>query len=74
MTGAVTLDDMQKVFSITDRLGIHRERVKVPLAKRGAGSVEPLAGGVFRITLPENTPLDAWLPDLDRELRARLGG
>jgi len=72
MAQAVTLDDMQKVFSVTDRLGIHRERVKVPLAKRGVGGVESLPGGVVRITLPEATPLEAWLPELDRELRRRL--
>jgi hypothetical protein len=72
MNEAITLEDMQRIFSVTDRLGLHRERVKVPLARRGSGSVERIAGGTVRITVPADTPIEVWLETLERELASLL--
>ena len=52
--------DMEAVFAVTDELGIHREAVTVPLAKRGDGGVKSLGSGQLQITLPEAQDAAEW--------------
>ena len=37
--------DMEAVFQVTDELGIHRESITVPIARRDPGVVKRLGGG-----------------------------
>ena len=64
----ITMDDMEGVFSITDAFGISREAVSVPLGKEDPGSVTKVKG-VIEIIIPKTTPLEDFLPVLDRTLR-----
>jgi hypothetical protein len=61
-------EDLDKVLAMTDRLGLSRERVWVPVIPHGAGSVDLLASGEVQIVLPAEGPLDEWLPTLRTRL------
>ena len=59
---------------MTDRLGLHREAVKIPLMCVAEGSAE-IMGARLQIIAPETTPFDEWLDALPEQLAAMdLGG
>jgi hypothetical protein len=62
------MEDMSRVFEVTDALEVSREQVSVPLAKQGDGGARRLPDGTFEITVPEDTHAEGW-PD---RLRAAL--
>ncbi|MCB1056988.1 MAG: hypothetical protein KDD11_15920 [Acidobacteria bacterium] len=59
---------MNRVFDVTDELGISREAVQVPLLMAGEGVVRSLPGGRFEIELPDTDDLDPFLRALPGEL------
>ena len=64
----ISMEDMSAVFQVTDDMGIHRESVRVELAKEDPGSIAQGADGVIEITLPSSTPTGQFA----EELRAKL--
>jgi hypothetical protein len=72
MPAPVRQSDMEAVFAVTDDLGIHRESVTVPLAKRDPGGVVD-RGGQLQITLPETADAGEWSQGALREQLAALG-
>jgi hypothetical protein len=70
--GAVTLAEIERIFEILDRLEISREAVVIPLRPTHPGGVRLLANGKVEIRVESETPLDAWLPELERALSALL--
>jgi len=72
---AVTLREIERIFEILDRLGISREAVVIPLKPIHPGAVRVLPNGKLEIRVESETPLDDWLPELERRLVAiRTGG
>jgi hypothetical protein len=65
--------DMEAVFQVTDDLGIHRESITVPLARRDPGGVKDMGGGQFQITVPESVEPAEWAEGALREALAALG-
>jgi hypothetical protein len=64
--------EIRLILEATDRLGLHREGVIIPLAREGAGRVALAAGGTkVEITAPAEVPMSEWLPRLP-ELVAEL--
>jgi len=72
MLEAVTLREIERVFEITDRLGIHREQLVIPLAPRHPGRVRRTPNGRIEIVVEKEGELEAWLPELEAELRRLL--
>jgi hypothetical protein len=68
---AVTLHEIEKVFTVLERLGISREAVVIPLRPAVPGSVRRLPNGKFEIIVDAAVPLDDWLPILEEQLRAQ---
>jgi hypothetical protein len=64
---------MEEVFRVTDDLGIHRESITVPLARRDPGGVRDLGGGQLEITVPESVEAAEWARGPLRGDLARLG-
>lgn len=64
----VGMADMKRIFGVVDKLGIHREKIEVPLKPEGSGSVELMDNGVAKIVLPADKPLGEWLPTMEAEL------
>ena len=73
----ITLEEIGKVYDITDALDIDREDLNIELGKEDPGSWSKASGGMMRrkviaITLPLSTPLDEWLSVLEAGLRELL--
>jgi hypothetical protein len=73
MLQAVTIVEINRIFEITDRLGIHRESVVIPLARRHPGRVRRLPNGKIEIVVEEEGAFEEWLAGLEAELRRAAG-
>jgi hypothetical protein len=68
----VTLNEIEKVFTVLDRLGISREAVIIPLDPAVPGTVGRLPGGKFEIIVDADVPIDEWLPILEEQLKSLM--
>ena len=73
----ITMDDMAKVYEVTDELGMDREAINVELSKEDPGACRRARGGmmkreVIEITLPASTSVEEWLPVLKTDLEELL--
>lgn len=66
----IDMRDMNAVFSVTDRMGIHRESVRVELTREDPGSIGRGANNLIEITVPETAPIDGFIIRLQTELEA----
>ena len=67
--GVIDMGDMEVIFSVTDALGIHRESVRVELAKEDPGSIDKGAGGLIEITVPESKSIQEFSRQLEVKLK-----
>ncbi len=72
MVEAVTLREIQQIFEVTDRLGIHREQIVIPLAPRHPGRVRRMPTGKIEIVVESEGRFEDWVGGLEAELR-RVG-
>ena len=72
MVEAVTLREIQQIFEVTDRLGIHREQIVIPLAPRHPGRVRRMPTGKIEIIVESEGRFEDWVGGLEAELR-RVG-
>jgi hypothetical protein len=70
---AVTIAEIEQIFTVLERLEISREAVVIPLRPAHPGGVRRLPNGKFEITVESETPLAEWLPELERLLAAAAG-
>ena len=73
MLREVTLREIQRVFEITDRMGIHRESLVIPLAPRQPGRVRQMPGGKIEIVVDSEVDFETWLSGLEAEIRKVVG-
>ena len=66
----VGMAEIQKIFEITDPMGIHRESLMIPLGLRNPGSVTRKPNGKFEIVVDATADFDEWLKTLPEALRA----
>ena len=69
MLEAVGMNEINKIFAVTDAMGIHREAVVIPLGT-GRGHVRKLLNGKLEIVVDAETPIDEWLEGLPDLIRA----
>jgi hypothetical protein len=69
---AVTLNEIEKIFTVLEKLGISREAVVIPLLPASPGSVRRLPNGKFEIIVDAEVPIDDWLGTLEQQLRSQL--
>jgi hypothetical protein len=72
MLDAVGMEEINKIFAVTDGMGIHRESLVIPLAT-GTGRVRRLPNGKLEILVDAATPIDEWLRGLPEMIRAAAG-
>ena len=68
----IGMQDMMAIYEVTDRFGIDREAISVPLEKAEAGGVSRQSNAGIEVTVPANIPIRQWLATLEGELE-RLG-
>jgi hypothetical protein len=71
MLEAVGMAEINKIFAVTDALGVHREALVIPLGT-GQGRVRKLPSGKLEITVDRETPLEEWLEELPALIRAAM--
>jgi hypothetical protein len=74
MLDAVTLREITRIFEVTDRMGIHRESVVIPLAPRHPGRVRKMPNGKLEIVVDSEGSFDEWVAGLEAEIRKLQGG
>jgi len=60
---------MNRLFEVTDELGIDRESFEVPLLMEGEGKVARTKKGKIEITLPDTDDLGPFLAALPERLK-----
>ncbi len=65
----VGMAEIQKIFEITDPMGIHRESLMIPLGPKNPGSVKRKPNGKFEIVVDATVDFDQWLLGLAAALR-----
>ena len=73
MLEAVTIREIQRIFEVTDRMGLHRESVVIPLAPRHPGRVRRMPGGKIEIVVDGEADFEGWLSGLEAEIRKAVG-
>lgn len=73
MLDVVTMREIEAIFAVTDALGIHREKLVIPLGPATPGRVRMLPSGKLEITVEGRRPLAEWLEDLPALIRAAQG-
>jgi hypothetical protein len=70
---AVTLREIERIFAITDTLGISREALVIPLRPESPGRVRRISGGKLEIVVDGAADFDKWLNELETQLRSMMG-
>ena len=73
MLEAVTIREIERIFEVTDRLGIHRESLVIPLLPRQGGRLHRLTNGKLEIVVDAAADFEVWLEGLEPELRKLTG-
>ena len=62
------MNDIMSVYDVTDRFGIDREEISIPLEKEGTGDIRRHNSGL-EIVVPKIIETDEWLLKLEAELQ-----
>lgn len=65
----ITLREINRIFAITDPMGISREALMIPLPTKSPGSVRRLSNGKIEIVVDAQVDFDEWLLDLEQKLK-----
>ncbi len=70
MLDTVSLNQIHRILELTDRLGLSREWVEIPLAPARPGAVRKLPNGKLEIMVDADAPFEQWLASLEPQIRA----
>ncbi len=73
MLKAITLREIERIFAITDALGISREALVIPLRPESPGRVRRIGGNKIEIVVDSAVDFDEWLNELEAQLRLMTG-
>ena len=74
MLKMVSFQHITQILEITDRLGLNREWVEIPLSPDNPGGVRKLPNGKLEIVVDAETPFDQWLASLESKIAAVMQG
>lgn len=72
MLKAVTLKEIELIFSVTDALGISREALVIPLRTEAPGRVTLMKDGKLEIVVEQDSDFEAWLTRLEPSIRSLM--
>jgi hypothetical protein len=73
MIEVVGIREINRIFEVTDSLGIHREALVIPLAPRHPGRVRKRPDGKIEIVVEAEGDFEAWVAGLPAELAKATG-
>jgi len=65
---AVSFAQISRILELTDRLGLNREWVEIPLSPERPGLVRRLANGKLEIVVDADEPFESWLASLEARI------
>ncbi len=65
---AVTLREIERIFAVTDALGISREALVIPLRTESPGRIGILPNGKLEIVVERDSEFDQWLAGLEERI------
>ncbi|MGH7841194.1 MAG: hypothetical protein ACREQT_06685 [Candidatus Binataceae bacterium] len=72
MLKAVALNEIERIFAITDALGLSREAIVIPLRTESPARMQVLANGKLEIVVERDGEFDQWLSGLEERIRALM--
>lgn len=72
MLKALTLKEIERIFAVTEPLGLSREAVVIPLRTEHPGRLRLLAGGRLEIVVERDGDFEQWLKDLAARIQALM--
>jgi hypothetical protein len=63
------LKEIERIFAVTDELGLSREVLVIPLRPEHPGRLRQTAGGKLEIVVDSAADFDAWLGGLAAQIR-----
>lgn len=73
MLDAVGMREIEKIFAVTDAMGVHREALVIPLGPATPGRVRKLPSGKIEIVVDATVPIDEWVQRLPEMIGAAMG-
>jgi len=73
MLTEVTIREIQAIFEVTDRMGLSREELVIPLAPRHPGRVRRTPGGKLEIVVDSEADFPEYVAGLEEQIRAAEG-
>ena len=67
------MKEIDAIFAVTDALGVHREMLVIPLGPASPGRVRRLSSGKLEIVVDAERPIEEWVQELPRLIRAVQG-
>ncbi|HJT20645.1 MAG TPA: hypothetical protein VJ746_09255 [Nitrospira sp.] len=67
---AVSFAQINRILEITDRLGLSREWVEIPLSPEIPGQIRRLPSGKLQIVVDAEQPFDEWLRSLEQRIQS----
>ena len=65
----VSFQLISRILDVTDRLGLNREWVEIPLSPESPGQVRKLPNGKLEIIVDADQPFEEWLGTLEQQIR-----
>jgi len=69
MLSVVTFKQITEILELTDRLGLDREWVEIPLTPENPGRVMKLPNGKLEIVVDSEMPFGEWLASLEAQIK-----
>ncbi len=69
----VSFKQITAILELTDRLGLSREWVEIPLSPASRGAVRKLPNGKLEIVVDADTAFEEWFPTLEARIKEALG-
>jgi hypothetical protein len=73
MLEVVTMKEIDAIFAVTDAIGVHREKLVIPLGPASPGRVRRLPSGKFEIVVDAERPIEEWVKELPALIAAAQG-
>ena len=72
MLNMVSFKQITQILELTDRLGLNREGVEIPLSSETPGVVRKLPNGKLEIVVDADQPFEEWLDSLEARITATM--
>lgn len=72
MLNMVSFKQITQILELTDRLGLNREGVEIPLSSETPGVVRKLPNGKLEIVVDADQPFEEWLDSIEARITATM--